>query len=58
MSGRTSGLQAASGGIVAMLERWREQLSSREYAVLVDLVHRCLELERERTERAQRRWVA
>ena len=56
--GRTTGLQTAHAGIVAMLERWREQLSAREFAVLTDLVARWLEVERARSERARKRWAA
>jgi hypothetical protein len=54
----TTGLQTAHLGLVSLLERWREQLSPREYAVLVDLVGRYLDVERERNARAMRRWAA
>jgi hypothetical protein len=54
----TTGLQSAHVGLIAALERWREQLSPREYAVLLDLFIRWAEAERERNERAQRRWAA
>jgi hypothetical protein len=54
----TTGLQVSHLGLVALLERWRDQLSPREYTVLLDLVQRWLELERERNERAVRRWAA
>jgi hypothetical protein len=55
---RTTGLQVAHGGLVALLRQWQGQLSPREYAVLVDLVARYLAVERERNARAQRRWAA
>lgn len=55
---RTTGLQAAHIGIIAMLERWRETFSPREYAVLVDLIDRWLEVEQKRDEQARRRWAA
>lgn len=55
---RVTGLQTAHAGIVAMLERWREQLPPRDYAVLTELVARWLELERQRNEQARRRWAA
>jgi hypothetical protein len=51
-------LQTAHLGLVVLLERWRETLSPREYTVLVDLVWRWLEVERDRNERAHRRWAA
>ena len=54
----TTGLQTAHLGLVALLERWREQLAPREYTVLLDLVARWLEVERVRDERAQRRCAA
>jgi hypothetical protein len=54
----TTALQASHLGLVALLERWRETLSPREYAVLIDLVSRYLDLERERNARAIRRWAA
>jgi hypothetical protein len=54
----TTGLQTAHLGLVTLLERWRDQLSPREYTVLLDLVARWLELERERNERAHRRSAA
>lgn len=54
----TTGLQTAHLGLVSLLERWREQMSPRDWVVLVDLITRWLELERERTEQARRRWVA
>jgi hypothetical protein len=55
---RTTGLQVAHVGLVALLERWREQLSPREYATVIELLSRYLEVERERNERALRRWAA
>ena len=58
MPGRTTGLQVAHAGLLALLQRWHEQLSADEYAVLVDLVTRYIALERQRSERARRRWAA
>jgi len=43
-------------GIVAELEAWRDQLGPREWAVVLDVVGRWLE--RERSERALRRWAS
>jgi hypothetical protein len=54
----TTGLQSSHAGLIALLRHWREQLSPREYAVLVDLVGRYLDVERERNARAMRRWAA
>jgi hypothetical protein len=54
----TTGLQASHAGVVALLRQWEAQLSPREYATLVDLLSRYLEVERERNERAHRRWAA
>jgi hypothetical protein len=55
---RTTGLQVAHAGLLAALERWRDQLTPREYAVLIELFLRYLEAERKRTELAHRRWAA
>jgi hypothetical protein len=55
---RPTGLQATQVGVVAMLERWREVLPPRDFAVLLDLLFRWLELECEHNEHAQRRWAA
>jgi hypothetical protein len=54
----TTGLQVAHAGLSALLQRWRQQLSPAEYAVLLDLIWRWLEVERARTERSNRRWAA
>jgi hypothetical protein len=51
----TTGLQTAHLGLVALLERWRDQLSPREFVVLCDLLTHWLE--RERNKRALRRWA-
>ena len=55
---QTTGLQVAHAGLAALLERWREVLSPREYVVLLELLERWLAVERQRNERARRRWVA
>jgi hypothetical protein len=55
---RTTGLQVAHAGLAALLERWRQQLSPQEYATLIDLLGRWLEVERKRVERSHRRWAA
>jgi hypothetical protein len=55
---QTTGLQVAHAGLAALLERWREQLSPREYALLLELLSRWLAVKRKRNERARRRWVA
>jgi hypothetical protein len=54
----TTGLQVAHAGLAALFERWRDQLSPREYATLLDLLTRYLEVERTRNERALKRWAA
>jgi len=51
-----TGVQAATLAIARLLEAWREQFSAREYAVLLDVLAR--RLERERDERARKRWAA
>lgn len=48
MSVRVTGVQAAFAALVALLDAWRTQFSPREYAVLLDLLARRLEHERER----------
>ena len=55
-SSRVTGLQAAQVGLAALLEGWRSQFSAREFAVLIDLLARRLEAERD--ERARKRWAA
>lgn len=55
---RGTALQAVQTGLVAQLELFRSQFSSREYAVLLDLHRRWLEAELAREERALRRWAA
>src|SRR5215208_6704340 len=50
-----TGVQAATLAIARLLEAWREQFSAREYAVLLDLLAR--RLERERDERARKRFA-
>jgi hypothetical protein len=47
-SNRVTGLQAAQVSLRAQLEVWSEQLSPYEYAVLLDLLSRMLEVERRR----------
>lgn len=54
---RTTGLQTSHLGLAALVERWREQLSPREYTVLLELLARWIEVERVRNERARRRWA-
>ena len=51
-------MQVAHAGLTALLERWREQFSPREYAVLLGLISRYLDSERDRTERALKRCAA
>jgi hypothetical protein len=54
----TTGLQVSHAGLVALLRTWQQQLGPREYATLLDLLARYLEVERQRNERAMRRWAA
>ena len=51
-------IQAAQCGIVAQLEALRSQMGPREYVVVVDLLGRWLDAERERLEFSLRRWAA
>ena len=53
----TTGLQTAHLGLVAFLERWREQMSPQEWVVLVDLLGRWLEVERKRKRAFAPRWA-
>jgi hypothetical protein len=53
-SGRVTGLQAATLGTSVLLEAWRQQFGTREYAALVDLLWRVLSAERDRL--AGTRW--
>ena len=55
---QTTGLQVAHSGLAALLERWRDQLSPREYTLLLELLERWLAVERKRNESSRRRWVA
>jgi hypothetical protein len=48
VSARVTGVQAAFAAVSAQLEAWRQQMSPREYAVLLDLLARRLERELER----------
>jgi hypothetical protein len=54
----TTGLQVSHVGLVALIRQWQQQLSPREYAVLLDLLAKYLEVERARNERALKRWTA
>jgi hypothetical protein len=42
-----TGVQAAQVAFAALLEAWRQQMSPREYEVLLDLMRRRLERELE-----------
>jgi hypothetical protein len=47
---RVTGIQAAQVAIAQLVHGWREQLSPREYVVLIDLLTSFLEEERRRIE--------
>jgi hypothetical protein len=49
-----TGLQAATLAVARLLEGWREQFSAREFAVLLDVLGRRLELERDEPARKRR----
>jgi len=50
VNGRTSGLQVAISGIVAELERWRDQMPPREYVELIAILLLWLQAEQRRLE--------
>ncbi len=55
---RLTGVQVEPAAVIASLERFREQASPREYVVVIDILWRWIDAERQRLERHRRRWTS